>query len=165
MQLHEHVGNSPPERTYHGIIPVDARKRVIIKEDGLNDAYLQSQDGSQDFNWGYGGGGPIRLAKALAADAFDDISYGEIFGLGFRDALVRTLPKDKPFVVSRDRLILEGLIHFTDLVNRSRLPEGKFFRDDIQKFIVKKDEVRAKMMSLLSQNALTNLVDSKFGIK
>lgn len=165
MELYQPLTSGTPERTYNGVVPKNTQKRVIIKEPGLADAYLQSQDGSKDFNWGYGGGGPSRLAEALASDAFDDATYGEIFGFCFRDALVKTLEKDKPFVLSRDRLIVEGLVHLTDLVNKSRLPAGKMLREDIQEFIAKHHQVRARMMSLLSQNALTNLVKSKFGIQ
>jgi len=69
-----------PERTYHGSIPEDGYKKVIIKEEGMRDAPLPMLDNSADINWGYGGGGPARLGEALAADAFDDANLADAFG-------------------------------------------------------------------------------------
>lgn len=155
----------PSERTYNGEIPPDAFRRVIIKEEGLRDALLPSLDGSQDFNWGYGGGGPARLANALAADAFDDVTYADAFGWYFSDGLVRNFDMKKPFVVSRDRIVLEGLLAFNEWVNKSKSPEGEYFIDVIQQLIARKHDTRDKMMSLLSKNALKNFRWNRFGLK
>ena len=154
-----------PERTYHGVVPVHEYKKVIIKEEGMRDALLQGLDGSQDFNWGYGGGGPTRLANSLAADAFDDVTYADAFGWHFSDGLVRTFKKDHSFEVSRDRIVLEGLIAFQDMVNKSRSQEGRFFMEVIQQLIARRHDTRDKMMSLLSRKALTNLTNSRYGLK
>jgi hypothetical protein len=138
---------------------------VAIWEGGIQKPDLQSPDGSQDFNWGYGGTGPTRLANALAADAFDNAPYAEMFAMGLRDALVMTLEKDSGFILSRDRVILESFVHFTDLVNRSRLPQGAQLRGDILACVQRRDEIREKMMNLLSEHALNQFVHSKFGVR
>lgn len=162
MPLGESI-NGVPERNYHGVIPASGPKRVIIKEQGLNDAYLQGVDGSVDFNWGYGGGGPERLAEALAADAFDDVNFAEVMGFCFRDNLLKVLQKDKGFVLSRDRLVLEGLLHLNNWANATG-PDAALLRRDIKEMVAKRDEVRKKMLGLLSTNALVHLMKSGYGV-
>jgi hypothetical protein len=154
----------PPERTYHGEIPEVGYRRVLIKEEGLRDAVLQTLDGSPDVNWGYGGGGPARLANALAADAFDDSNYGEAFGWYFKDGLVSQLEMDLPFVVSRDRMVVQGLLEFNNWVREGEVGKGKYFIPVIQELLRKKHDTREKLMSLLSGNALGSLEKSHFGV-
>lgn len=78
------------ERVYHGITERHrdnrhewSQLRILVEESAsgpterknvavlheLSVAY--SDDGSSDFNWGYGGGGPYRTAAAVLADALD----------------------------------------------------------------------------------------------
>ena len=154
-----------PERSYHGSIPLHDYRKVIIKEAGMRDAPLPMLDGSSDINWGYGGGGPARLADALAADAFDDADLADALGWHLRDGLVLHLDKDSPFVVSRDRIVLEGMMLFNHFVQKTRVGEGSYLEEDIQELVRKQHDTRDKLMSLLSGNALANLVSSDFGLR
>lgn len=155
----------PPEVTYHGIISEHDLRKVIIKEGEEERGTLKSLDNSCDYNWGYSGRGPLRLAGALAAHAFGDKNYATAFDWKLRDGLVSSLDREKPFIVSRDRIVLEVLLAFNELVYRSERPRGGFFIDEIEELIEKKHEVRERMISLLSGNSLQNLINSKYGLK
>ena len=155
----------PEERTYHGSIPDTGYRKVIVQEQGLSDYELPSMDGSQDFNWGYGGGGPKRLADALASNAFEDTKYGEAFGWELDRRVVQSLPMQKPFVLSRDRILLEGLLAFNDWVRKRDAVGGQYYMSVIEELLARKSETRDRIMQLFSENSSKHLLGSSYGLK
>jgi hypothetical protein len=149
------------ERTYHGIIPEQGWRKVIIREPGIRDCSLHSRDAVEDFNWGHNGTSAIRLANAFTADAFDNELYIHAFGEHFIN-LVHSLDPGEPFVLSRDRMVIEGLIVFEDLIRKVR--NGEQLHEVIHHLIEHQNDTRKTMTGLLSKNALKNIASVHFGI-
>ncbi|MSR67598.1 hypothetical protein EXS65_02105 [Candidatus Peribacteria bacterium] len=155
----------PEKRTYQGLIPQTGYRKVIVKEDSLDDYELKSLDRSQDFNWGYGGGGPKRLADALGADAFDDKMYGEAFGWEIDRRITQVLPMDKPFLLSRDRIVMESILAFNEWVRKRELVGKGHFMCVIEALLDRRSETRDRLMGLLSKNADNHLQKSRYGLR
>jgi len=162
MSDREPVG--PNERTYHGVIR--PHRHVIIKQEGAEESILQTLDGDPNIHWGPNGDGEgsLRLAQALTADALGHERFVTPFSGHIERNVVRGLPVQDSFVVSRDRIILEGLFLLNDFV-RCAKREGPIFRADIQILVLQQHATREELMAMLSNNLPRTLAMSRFGLQ
>ena len=77
----------------------DGSTAVVIAEDGSSRYALEGY-----FSWGYGGGGPLRLAEALVDDALGRRDARAV--LVVKDHIVARFPRDSPWTLSRRHLLV-----------------------------------------------------------
>ena len=86
------------DKIYRGVI-LGGRTMVVAEESGVR------YEVTGYFDWGYGGGGPTRLAEALVEDA---LGRRDVRGaLAVRDHLVSRLPQNEPWTLFRRHLLAD----------------------------------------------------------
>lgn len=86
------------DRLYRGHF--DGPTAVVIAEDGPSRYELAGY-----FSWGYGGGGPLRLAEALVEDALGRRDARAV--LTVKDHIVARFPRDAPWTLFRRHLLAD----------------------------------------------------------
>lgn len=81
---HEPITVASTNRRYHGLRPPGREPLVVVEEHDGSRRILPAIEAKGDhsgFEWGYGGGGPMALARALVKDALNDsIHCPDCFG-------------------------------------------------------------------------------------
>ena len=101
--------------TYIGLFAEDelhldtsGRKEVFVQEDAyrypLPHVPRPNRPCQPKYNWGYPGTAPSDLAFALLAHAFDSPSYASNCYQKFKDDIIRCLPQDQPFAITRQEI-------------------------------------------------------------